>query len=704
MRKPVFFIALIGLAVLVTLLVAEPDFAQLRLWRDQAADWRAGHPVAAILGFAAVYIAVTALSLPFAVWLTLLGAAVFGFWTGLVVISFASSIGALLAFLVARYLMRDWVRAKVGGRMAAIELGVARDGAFYLFSLRLIPVVPFFVINLAFGLTGMRAARFYGVSQIGMLPGTAAYVAAGAQLGQLESLSDIVSPGLIAAFVAIGVFPWIARWVLALIARRRAYRGHQRPATFDRNLIVIGAGAAGLVAAYVAAQAKARVTLIEAERMGGDCLNTGCVPSKALIASARAVGAAKAARDLGVEVETRVDFPRVMARLRKVIAAIEPNDSVERYEGLGVEVIKGHARLVDPWVVEVNGQRLSARSIVLATGAAPLMPPIPGLDRVGALTSDTLWDYLAGCAVAPARMLIVGGGPIGCEIAQALARLGSGVVLVEAGDRLLPREEPEVSDAVAEALRADGVEVLTGLSAEAFSDEGGRKVRLSNGREIGFDAVLVAIGRKARLEGYGLEELGIPTGRVIETNDYLQTVMPHIFVAGDAGGPMQLTNAAGHQGWIAAANALAAPFWRFKAHAAPIPAAVFTTPEVARVGLTQAEAEAQGIAHEVVDYPLSHLDRAIAEGETGGFVRIVTRAGSDRILGVTVLGAHAAEVLAEFTLAMRHGMGLGKILATPHIYPSWSEAAKNSAGRWRQGHVNPRLLRLAERFMAWRRG
>ncbi|OOY13922.1 pyridine nucleotide-disulfide oxidoreductase [Thioclava marina] len=704
MRKPLIFLSLIALAVIAAVLVADPDPDKLRSLRDGLVDWRDAHPLALPIGFFVTYVVVTALSLPFAVWLTLLGAALLGFWQGLVLISFASSFGALLAFLVARYLMRDWVRGRLGPRLAKIEKGAARDGEFYLFSLRLIPVVPFFVINLAFGLTRMKAWKFYGVSQLGMLPGTAVYVAAGAQLGELDSLSGIVSPGLLGAFAALAVFPWVARAALRIWTRRRAYRVYKRPAKFDRNLIVIGAGAAGLVASYVAAQAKAKVTLVQEGPMGGDCLNFGCVPSKALIASARAAGVARRSADLGVKAEVSVDWPVVMRRISEVIAQIAPNDSVERYQGLGVEVIEGHARLEDPWTVRVGERRLTARGIVLATGAAPVIPPIEGIETVEPLTSDTLWDALAAMAAPPGKMVILGGGPIGCEIAQALARLGAGVTLIEAAERLLIREDAEAAETIEAALRADGIEVMTGAKAIRFGRDAGKWLELEDGSKLQFDTLLVAVGRKARLEGFGLEDLGIPADRVIETNDYLETLMPNIYAAGDVAGPMQLTNAAGHQGWIAAANALASPFWRFKAHAAPIPHAVFTAPELARVGMTAAQAEAEGVAHEVTTYPLGDLDRALAEGAGEGFVRIVTAKGSDKILGVTICGAHAAEVLAEFVLAMRHGLGLGKILATPHVYPSWSEAAKNAAGRWRQAHVNPSTLKIAERFMSWRRG
>jgi pyruvate/2-oxoglutarate dehydrogenase complex dihydrolipoamide dehydrogenase (E3) component len=463
----------------------------------------------------------------------------------------------------------------------------------------------------------------------------------------------------------------------------------------------MGAGAAGLGASYVAAAARARVTLITEGPMGGDCLNTGCVPSKALIASGKAAATARAAHRLGVSAAPQVDFPAVMARLRGVIEAIAPNDSEERYRGLGVEVIRGHARLIDPYTVAVNGTRLTTRAVVLATGAAPVIPPIAGIEGANPLTSETLWDHLAGLDTPPENLLVLGGGPIGCELAQALARLGAGVTLLESGPRLLPREEPEASDLVAASLQADGVRLILNRRAERF--EAAQAV-LDDGTRLGFGTLLVAVGRRARLQDLGLETLGIPADRVVETGAYLETLHPNIFAAGDLAGPAQLTNAAGHQGWIAAANALAAPFWRFRAGAAPIPSAVFTGPEVARVGLTVAEAAAQGLAVEVTRYPLADLDRAIAEGTTTGFVQILTTQGRDRIVGATVVGAQAGEIVAEFALAMRHGLGLNKILSTPHIYPSWSEAAKNAAGRWKQARVSPHLLDWAERFHEWRRG
>lgn len=711
MRKPVIFAAL-GLVVLGLIWAsggAPADLDGLRAALARAEGWRAANHAAFAVLFFAAYIAVTALSLPFAVWMTLAAGAVFGFWGGLVLVSFASTIGATLAFLAARFLLRDWVMARLGARARAVEQGLARDGAFHLFSLRLIPVVPFFALNLLMGLTAMPARRFYWVSQLGMLPGTAVYTNAGTQLGRLDSLSGVISAPVLGAFAALAVFPWIARLGLGLLRRRRAYRGHTRPVRFDRNLIVIGAGAAGLVTAYVAAAAKARVTLIESHRMGGDCLNYGCVPSKALIRSAKAAHQMRHADRFGLTpADPGVSFRAVMARVRQVISDIAPHDSAERYEGLGVEVLQGHARLVDPWTVEVTGesglQRLTARAIVLATGAAPVIPDLPGLADAGPLTSDTLWDRMAPRDTPPARLLVLGGGPIGCELAQAFQRLGSQVTLVEQAPRLLAREEAEAADLVRASLEADGVRVLTGHRALAFGAQGGKWVDLDGGQRVEFDEVIVAVGRAARLTGYGLEDLGIPTARVIGTNEYLETVFPNIYAAGDAAGPFQLTHAAAHQAWFAAVNGLFAPFWRIRTDYRVIPSAVFTDPEIARVGLTETEAQARGIPHEVTRYGIDDLDRAIADGTARGFVKVLTPPGKDRILGVTIVGERAGDLLAEFVLAMKQGLGLGRILSTIHIYPTLTEANKFAAGNWRRAHVSPRALAVLGRFHAWRRG
>ncbi len=680
------------------------------------AELRAQQPLALAVGYFLVYVAVTALSLPGATIVTLAGGAIFGLGWGLLIVSFASSIGATLAFLTARFLLRDSVQSRFGQRLAEVDKGIQKDGAFYLFTLRLIPVVPFFVINLLMGLTRMKAWTFYWVSQLGMLAGTAVYVNAGTQLGQLTSLKGIVSPGLLGSFVLLGLFPLIARRVVEAVQKRKVYAkwAGVRPKTFDRNLIVIGGGAGGLVSAYIAAAVKAKVTLIEAHKMGGDCLNYGCVPSKALIRSAKLAHQMRHGANYGLSNTTPTfSFRAVMQRIHDVIAAIEPHDSVERYTGLGVEVLQGYAKLVNPWTVEIalnsgGTQRLTARSIVIAAGARPFVPPLPGLDDVGYVTSDTLWDAFAKLDEVPKRLVVLGGGAIGCELAQSFARLGAQVTQVEMGARIMVREDEEVSALAKASLEADGVAVLTGHKAlRCEIIDGEKTLVVEHGgaeKRIAFDQLLCAVGRVARLTGYGLEDLGIPTNRTVETNEYLQTIYPNIYAAGDVAGPFQFTHTAAHQAWYAAVNALFGDFKKFKADYSVIPWATFIDPEVARVGLNEQEAKEKGIPYEVTKYGIDDLDRAIADSEAHGFVKVLTEPGKDKILGVTIVGTHAGDLLAEYVLAMKHGLGLNKILGTIHTYPTLAEANKYAAGEWKRAHQPHALLAWVKKYHDWKRG
>lgn len=718
LRKVVLLIALLLGIVAFFALGLDRYFSLDALQQSQArlAELRATQPLRLALGYFLVYVAVTALSLPGATIVTLAGGAIFGLGWGLLIVSFASSIGATLAFLTARFLLRDAVQSRFGQRLADVDRGIQKDGAFYLFTLRLIPVVPFFVINLLMGLTKMKTWTYYWVSQIGMLAGTAVYVNAGTQLGQLESLKGIVSPGLLGSFVLLGLFPLIARKVVEAVQKRKVYAkwAGVRPTKFDRNLIVIGAGAGGLVSAYIAAAVKAKVTLIEAHKMGGDCLNYGCVPSKALIKSARLAHQIRHASNYGLtDAAPAFSFKAVMQRIHDVIAAIEPHDSVERYTGLGVEVLQGHAKLVNPWTVEIalNGggtQRLTARSIVIAAGARPFVPPLPGLDEVGYVTSDTLWGAFAQLDEVPKRLVVLGGGPIGCELAQAFARLGAQVTQVEMAPRIMAREDEEVSALAKAALEADGVAVLTGHKALRCEVVDGEKILVveHGGAEkrVPFDQLICAVGRVARLTGYGLEDLGIPTNKTVETNEYLQTIYPNIYAAGDVAGPFQFTHVAAHQAWYAAVNALFGDFKKFKADYSVIPWATFIAPEVARVGLNEQEAKEKNIPYEVTRYGIDDLDRAIADSEAHGFVKVLTVPGQDRILGVTLVGPHAGDLLAEYVLAMKHGLGLNKILGTIHTYPTLAEANKYAAGAWKRAHQPERLLAWVQRFHDWRRG
>ncbi len=668
------------------------------------------NPLLVIGGYFAAYVALTALSFPGAAILTLAAGALFGVALGTIIVSFASTIGATLAFLVSRHLLRDVVQSRFGDRLAAINAGIARDGAFYLFSLRLVPVFPFFAVNLVMGLTPIPTLTFFWVSQVGMLLGTIVYVNAGTQLAQITSLSGIASPALIASFAALGLLPWIGRAVMAALKRRRVQSRWQRPRRFDRNLVVIGGGAAGLVSAYIAATVKAKVTLVENHKLGGDCLNYGCVPSKALIKSARIAHQMRHADSYGLKpAEPQVDFPAVMARIRAIIAAIEPNDSVERYTGLGVDMALGHARIIDPWTVEISHhdgtvQRLTTRSIIIAAGAAPLVPPLPGLTPDNHLTSDTLWDAFSKLDAIPKRIIVLGGGPIGCELSQALARLGAQVQQVEQGPRLLPREDADVARIGHAALTGSGVEVLTDTAAVRV--ENGALIVSHAGQEraLPYDALIIAVGRKPRLTGYGLEELGIETDRTVVTDDYLATLHPNIYACGDVAGPYQFTHVASHQAWYAAVNALFGQFRRFKADYRVIPWTTFLDPEFARVGLSEDEAKAQNIPHEVTTYHLHDLDRAIADSATTGFVKVLTPPGKDRVLGATIVADHAGELIAEYVLAMKHGLGLNKILGTIHTYPTMAEANKFAAGAWKRAHAPQGLLRWVGRYHDWRRG
>jgi pyruvate/2-oxoglutarate dehydrogenase complex dihydrolipoamide dehydrogenase (E3) component/uncharacterized membrane protein YdjX (TVP38/TMEM64 family) len=711
---------LIIVAVLVALVAAffvldlgrHLSLAAIKARQEELAALYAARPALVIGAYALLYIVVFALALPVGAVMTLAGGALFGLVVGTVVVSFASSIGALLAFLASRHVLADSVRARFGARLAEVDKGIERDGPFYLFTLRLIPAIPPAAINLLFGLTRMRGWTFYWVSQLGMLAGTIVYINAGTQLARVESLRGILSPGLIGSFVLLGVFPLLAKKLVDAIAARKVYARwkHLKPKVYDRNLVVIGAGAAGLVTAYIGAAVKAKVTLVESHKMGGDCLNYGCVPSKALIKTATLMRQIRHAREYGVaQAEARIDFAQVMERVARVVREVEPHDSVERYTKLGVDVVLGRARITSPWHVEITKddgttQTLTTRSIVVATGAAPFVPPLPGLDDSGYLTSDTLWALRD----LPRRLLVLGGGPIGCELAQAFARLGSQVTQVEQLPRLLAREDDEVSALAQRALEADGVTVLAGHQALRCERHGGEKVLVvtSGGAEqvLAFDALLVAVGRSARLSGFGLEELGIPVGRTVQTDAYLQTVYPNILACGDVAGPFQFTHTAAHQAWYASVNALFGSLKKFKADYRVIPAATFIDPEVARVGVNEQEAKARGEAHELTRYDIGDLDRAIADSAAHGFVKVLTRPGSDRILGVTIVGEHAADLLAEYVLAMRHGLGLNKILGTIHTYPTLAEANKYAAGEWKRAHQPTRLLAWVERFHAWRRG
>ena len=683
-----------------------PEFFSTQ--REAIATFQAQNPWLTALAFFVIYILVTGASLPGAAILTLIAGALFGLVQGVVLVSFASTLGATLAFTIARYLFRDAVRSKFGQHLGAIDRGVEKDGAFYLFAMRLVPAVPFFVINLAMALTPLSTWRFYWVSQLGMIFGTVVFVNAGAELGQVSSVGDILSPTLWASFALLGLAPLIAKKILDAIRARKALRGFKKPKRFDNNLVVIGAGSGGLVAALIAATVKAKVTLIERHRMGGDCLNTGCVPSKSLIRSAKMLSYAARAQEFGFKsAKVEFEFSEVMERVQRIIKKIEPHDSVERYTGLGVNCIMGDATITSPYSVRVDDRLITTRNIVIATGGRPFVPPIPGLAEAGYYTSDTIWEIRE----LPPTLVVLGGGPIGSELAQAFGRFGTRVTIVQQAPHLLMREDADVIDLIERQFADEGIRVLTGHRAERVEvREAGRALicAAEDGSEVRvpFDAILVAAGRQPNTEGLGLEDVGVTCGErgEVEVDEYLRTSVPTIFACGDAIGPYQFTHTASHEAWYASVNPLFSPFRKFKADYSLIPWTTFTDPEIGRVGLNEQEAERQGIEVEVTRYELEELDRALADEEGRGFVKVLTPPGKDRILGATIVGHHAGDLLAEFIAAMKWGKGLKSLMGTIHVYPTLTEANKFAASAWRKKHAPQGLLEWVGKLHAFRRG
>jgi dihydrolipoamide dehydrogenase len=662
--------------------------------------------VLTLLLYFTIYVIVTGASLPGAVILTLAGGAIFGLITGLLLVSFASTVGASLAFLFSRYLFRETVQARFGGSLESINDGIAKDGAFYLFALRLVPAFPFFVINLVMGLTSIKLKTFYWVSQLGMFAGTAVFVNAGTQLAQIESASGIFTIELLISFVLLGLLPFLGKKIVSIINNRKALSGFTKPDHFDTNMVVIGGGSAGLVTSYIAAAVKAKVTLIERHKMGGDCLNTGCVPSKAIIRSAKFMSHVSRSKEFGIKhAQADFEFAEVMERVASVIKKIEPHDSIERYTSLGVDVVTGEAKITSPWSVEVNGKTINAKNIVIATGARPFVPPIDGIESVDYYTSNNLWEL----RVKPEKLVVLGGGPIGTELTQAFGRLKISVTQVEMAPRILLREDEEVSQLVQSRLIDEGVNVLVNHKVKQFFKRDDKDVLIAehdgNDVEIEFDTLIVAVGRAANTAGFGLESLGVRLNpnKTIEVNEYLQTNIPTILACGDVAGPYQFTHVAAHQAWFASVNALFGSLRRFKVDYSVIPWATFSEPEVARVGLNELEAKEQGVAFEVTKYEIDDLDRAIADSEDHGFVKVLTVPGKDKILGVTIVGEHAGDLIAEYVLAMKHKLGLNKILGTIHIYPTMAEANKYVAGEWKRAHAPQKLLEWVSKFHRWKR-
>ena len=682
------------------------DLNWLKIQQQGLETFYQNNTLLTILIYALTYIGLS--SSPVAAVLTLTGGAIFGLVQGTIIVSIVSTLGATLAFILSRFLFHDAVQQRFSKRLNTVNAGIERDGAFYLFALRLVPAFPFFAVNLIMGLTRMKTWTYMWVSQIGMLPVTIVYVFAGTQLAEINSLKDIFTPNLIGAFIFLGLFPLLMRKLLTYIQAQKKYRPYQKPKKFDRNLIVIGAGSAGLVSAYIAATVKAKVSLIEKHKMGGDCLNTGCVPSKALLRSAKFRNHLTRAEEFGfTSASAEFDFANIMHRVHNIIKKIEPHDSVERYTQLGIDCIQGDAEIISPYEVKVNDKVLTTRNIIIASGARPFVPPIKGLEQIDYLTSDTIWNLKS----LPKKLIVLGGGPIGCELTQAFSRLGSKVTQVEMLPTLMSKEDPEFSEMVLKRFQKDGVTVLTQHQAKQFINNDKQQIlvceNLSTREEVhvDFDQVLIAVGRTANTQGFGLEKLGVTLNQnhTIQVNQYLQTTFPNIYACGDVIGPYQFTHTAAHEAWYCAVNAMFGKFKEFKVDYSVIPWATFTEPEIARVGINETDAKAQGIKYEVTTYGIDDLDRAIADSEAHGLVKVLTQPGKDKILGVTIAGEHAADLIAEFVLAMKHDIGLNKILGTIHIYPTLSEANKYTAGNWKRAHAPASLLRWVEKYHRWRR-
>ena len=703
-----------GIGVLYALGAADwLDLSFLQAQMAALSESRAGHPWAFACAYVALFVAVTGLSLPGAGVLSLAGGALFGFWTGLLLVSVAATAGATLAMLAARYLLREAVRQRFEAVFKRIDRGLARDGVWYLLVLRLTPLVPYFAINLAMGLTRMPARTFWWVTQLGMLPVMAVFLYLGTELASIASLREVLSLRLLVGLSLLALIPPVARLALRGWQLRRLYARWTRPTHFDYDLAVIGAGSAGLVGARVAAAMQARVVLIEHDAMGGECLNRGCVPSKALLRAARAAHDANGPARFGVLAEAAsVDFEKVMRRVHETIESIAPHDSVARYAALGVECLPGPARFASPWEIDIVGpegvRRISAARTLVATGSRPQVPDLPGLDTVPHATTDTVWQL----TTLPARLVVLGAGPAGCELAQAFARLGSQVVMVQRATRLLPREDEAAAKMLARCFRDEGIAVL--VEAEALGceiSEQGPALRVRVAGEEGlvpFDLLLLTTGRVPAAHELGLAALGValrPDGSP-EIDGHGAMSLPNLFAAGDVTGIAGSTPSAAAQATRAAVTALFGRLAgaRVARGANAVPRLVFTSPQVGQVGLTATEAAARGIRVDITTLTFDDQDRALIDGTRGGFISVLTRAGGARIVGATVVAEEAEGLIALFALALRQDLGLDDLLQTSLPYPTQVEAVTALAARWREGRVLPWQRRALQTFLGWRFG
>ncbi len=698
-RKTVFKISVLLAVVAACYWILLPEMSHWNV--DRFREIAGESPFKAAIVYFIIYLVAASFAVPGLAVLTMVGGAILGFWKAVLLVSFASTIGATFSFLLSRWLFRDWVSRRFDSIYEKVR-GVETDGSSFLFSLRLIPLIPFSAVNLVFGITPMKTLSFYWISQLGMLPATLVYVNAGVQVGQARSFEDVMSPSVLISLSLLAAVPWLGRLLLHQINLHRIYRNYRRPPRFDYDLLIIGAGAAGLVSAYLGSALKAKVGLIERDRMGGECLHTGCVPSKSLIQSARLAHLIHRAGEFGLKVrESSVDFPSVFERIQSIISKITPKDSADRYRSLGVDCLRGEARIEDPFRVRIEDRVLTTRNIIIATGSAPFIPNIEGLDSIPYLTTDNLWDLRK----SPGRLLVLGGGPVGCEMAQAFARLGVKVTLVEKENRLLNREDEEVSRLISEVFVREGIELLLGSRVARFSRAGNDfSAHLDGGRSIPFDTLLLALGRRARVKGFDELNLELSDDGTLRVDECLRTRFPNIYACGDVTGPFQYTHAASHQASTAVLNALFSPFKKFKIDYSSMPRCTYTDPEIASLGLSEFEARGLAVDYDVYKHDFADVDRAVTEGNTAGFIKVLTRKNSGKILGVTIAGPRAGDLMAEFTLAKRKNLSLNEILKTIHAYPTYGEINRLVAGDWKRSTAGATALRFLSGFHAWRRG
>ncbi len=709
--KPLVFLVILGVIVLMLWRYNIGRYFSLVYVKSQLDVWLAlvqENVMIVASVFFALYVLVTAASIPGALVMTLLAGALFGFVGGVVLVSFASTLGATCSFLAARFFLRKSISTKFSTQLEKINRGIDKEGALYLFALRLIPVIPFFVINVVMGLTRMRLLTYMVISQLGMLAGTCAYVNIGRSLASIESISGLLSARVFISFIVLAIIPMLSKKIVDAIKAGRVYKKfkHKKPRKFDLNVAVIGAGSGGLIASYIASVVQARLALFEKAEMGGDCLNRGCVPSKTIISISKLISAHKEGKAVGIEyARPVVSFSKVMKTIHDSIATIAPHDSVERYEKLGVQCVKEEAKITSPWEITTKTRTITARSIIIASGATPHVPKIAGLREAKPFTSDTIWSLTK----QPRSLLVLGGGPIGCELAHAFALLGSSVTVVQRAEQVLHKEDADIAELAQKSLEDAGVSVLTNSTLQEVKKSSSRVSKkytalvktAKETKNLTCDAIVVATGRTPSVRGLGLEALGIDMnedGR-IATDEYLRTSIPNIYAVGDVTGTYQFTHAAGHMAWYAAVNALFGKMKKFAVDYRLIPAVTFLSPEIARVGLTEAEARKKGIAYEVTKYEMKELDRAIAERKTKGFIKVLTPPKKDTILGVAVVSERGGEILGEFILAMKHGIGLNKILGTVHPYPTFIEGAKACAGLWKKAHAPQKLLKIVGKLL-----